>query len=254
MVVSYSKNIATVKLNRGSHHNRINENMAFELQDAFGHLGQNPSVRVVILSGVGEYFCKGTDFPPISSQLSNVSYESTLEMLRVSDVVASIRQPVIAVINGDAIDQGMELTLACDIRIASTSAMFGLTQMSKGYIPWDGGSQRLPRLIGQGRAMEMILNSRIIGVDEALHMGLITSEVPPEKLENIGLLMASTIASHGPTATQYLKEAVLKGSDLTLRQGLRLEADLSFLLQTTSDRSEGIKSFLERRKPEYKGE
>ena len=89
--------------------------MAFELQDAFGHLGQNPSVRVVILSGVGEYFCKGTDFPLTPSQLSSTSYESTLEMLRVSDVVASIRQPVIAVINGDAIDQGMELTLACDI-------------------------------------------------------------------------------------------------------------------------------------------
>ena len=130
----------------------------------------------------------------------------------------------------------------------------GLTQVGDGAMPWDGGTQRLPRLVGRTRAMEMVLTSRLVDAREALEIGLVNQVVEPDRVLRRSLDVASTIAGQGPIAARYLKEAVLKGLDMTLEQGLRLEADLSFLLQSTTDRAEGIQSFLEKRKPEYKGD
>ena len=120
-------------------------------------------------------------------------------------------------------------------------------------MPWDGGTQRLPRLIGRSRAMDMLLTGRRIGADEALEVGLVNEVVKPGSASEYALEMASVISGHGPIALRFLKEAVLNGMDGTLEHGLRLEADLSFLLQSTQDRSEGISSFLERRRPTYQG-
>ena len=172
----------------------------------------------------------------------------------MASAVADIEKPVIAAINGDATDQGLELALACDIRVASERARFGLTQVETGLVPTDGGTQRLPRLIGRARALEMILTSRLIDAAEAKHIGLVSDIVAPSEVLARAQEIASAIAKHGPIASRYLKEAVLQGLDMTLSQGLRLEADLSFLLQSTADRAEGIDSFLERREPDYKGE
>ena len=160
-----------------------------------------------------------------------------------------------AAISGDAIDQVLELALACDMRIATDASKFGLTQVDDGLIPWDGGTQRLPRLVGRSRAMEMILSSRVIDAREALEIGLVSETVPPDKVETRVREISQLIAGHGPVAARYLKEAVLKGADLVLEQGLRLEADLNLLLQTTTDRAEGISSFQDgRRRPQFKGE
>ena len=178
----------------------------------------------------------------------------TLEKRRIADSVAAIEKPVVAAISGDAIDQIMELSLACDVRIASDASRFGLTQIKDGLIPWDGGTQRLPRLVGRSRAMEMVLSARVLGAQEALEVGLVNETVPTDVVNSRAKELAQIIAGHGPIAARYLKEAILMGADLTLDQGLRLEADLNLILQTTTDRAEGIGSFLERRRPHYIGE
>jgi enoyl-CoA hydratase/carnithine racemase len=167
--------------------------------------------------------------------------------------VAGIDRPVIAAVDGDALGLGLEIALSCDIRIASEKARFGLPQVARGRIPLDGGTQRLPRIIGRGKAMELLLTAETISADEALEIGLVSKVVPPEALAGEVDKLAETIAAKGPIALRYLKEVVNKGLDMTLEQGLRLEADLYFLLHTTADRTEGIKSYLEKRPPKYKG-
>ena len=248
IVVDTDGGVATITLNRPSSDNRIDELMAAELRDACVALNQNDDVSVVVVTGQGDAFCRGIEPPSIRTSSEG------LRAVKVAEAMAAIENPVVAAINGDAIDQGLELALACDIRIASSEATFGLTQVKSGAMPWDGGTQRLARLVGRGRATEMILTSRIIDAREALAMGLISHIVEPGEVVARARKLASTIVGHGPIAARYLKEAVMKGLDMTLEQGLRLEADLNLLLHGTADRAEGIRSFLERRAPGYRGE
>lgn len=238
--------VATLTLDRPSAGNAVDETMAFELREACAQVGRDGDAWVMLLTGSGDTFCRGTD-------LSSTPVDPT-ETLRVADAVAGVQMPVIAALNGDATGQGLELALACDIRIASSGVRLGLTQVSHGMMPWDGGTQRLPRLIGPGRAMEMVLTSRVLDADECVKAGLVNELVDPSRLMDRARELASTVSSHGPFATRYLKEALQKGADMTLENGLRLEADLNVILQSTADRAEGIRSFLERRKPEFKGE
>jgi enoyl-CoA hydratase len=257
IIVQVKGHIATVTL-AGS---AISERIAFELRDVCDQVDQDDAVWVAVITGKDEAFCLGSRHAhgsaPLTTGLNAPTADALLQAmrsLRVAGRVAAVQKPIIAALNGDAIDQGLELALACDIRIASSQARLGLTQVKDGLLPWEGGTQRLPRLIGRGRAMEMLLTSRVVSAHEALEMGLVNQVVEPGKALERAMEMASAIASYGPIAARYLKEAVLKGMDLTLEQGLRLEADLNFILQSTADRAEGIRSFLERRKPQYKGE
>ena len=249
--VATDHRIATVTLDSASSGNEVTERVALELRDVCDHLDQDDDVAVVILTGEGEVFCRGTG--PHRPQES-VGPPEALRLLKVAGRIAAIKKPVIAAINGDAIGQGLELALGCDIRIASGRARLGMTQVKDGLMPWDGGTQRLPRLIGRGRAIEMVLTSRVVDAEEARDMGLVSQVVEPDQVLTRAQELASTIASHGPIAARYLKEAVVKGMDMSLEQGLRLEADLNLILQSTADRAEGISSFLERRKPIYRGE
>jgi enoyl-CoA hydratase len=173
--------------------------------------------------------------------------------LSVAEPIAKMDRPVIAAINGDAIGQGLEMALACDIRVASESSHFALNQIKAGLIPWDGGTQRLTRLVGRGKALEMILTGETIGAEEARRIGLVNQVVPSMELMAIVMKMAQEMASKGSIALRYTKEAVYQGMDLTLEQGLRLEADLYFLIHTTKDRAEGIKAFREKRVPKFEG-
>lgn len=239
--------LATVVLDRPATGNAIDEQVALSLRDACDNLAKDDDVWVVLLTGGGDAFCLGTDSTALAA---SVPYRR----LRVAPGVAELEKPVVCAVNGDAIGQGLELALACDIRISSVSAKLGLTQVKDGTMPWDGGTQRLPRLIGRSRATEMILTSRLVGAEEALEMGLVNQVVAPDELLPRAVELASTIAGHGPIAARYLKETVSKGMDLTLVQGLHLEADLNLILQSTADRAEGIQSFLERRKPHYRGD
>jgi enoyl-CoA hydratase len=167
--------------------------------------------------------------------------------------VAAIEKPVIAAVNGDALGPGLELALSCDIRLASDRAKFGFPEVAEGFIPAGGGTQRLPRIVGRGKALELILTAETITAKEALEIGLVSKIMPPKELFTQAGSLAKDIAAKGPIALRFIKEAVNKGLDLTLEQGLRLEADLYFLLHTTADRTEGITAFLEKRKPKFKG-
>ena len=247
--VEVAAGTATVYLYRPDTGNRVSEGLATGIRDAFDSLEHDDRVRVVVVTGCGEAFCLGSELPAYE-----LDFSQTADRLRISSRIAACAQPVIAALNGDAIDQGLEMALACDFRLAAADARLGLTQVDAGLLPWDGGTQRLPRLIGPGRAMEMVLTSRVVGAGEAAEMGLVDRVVGRGDVILEARKLAETIASHGPIAARYVKEAVHTGRDLPLDQGLRLEADLNILLQGTDDRAEGIRSFLEKRTPTYRGQ
>ena len=247
MHLSIADHIATITLARPDAGNAIDEQTAQLLRDACERVRQDDDVRVCVITGDGD-FCVGTEFAGDSPMPDEYA------RLRVSESVAAIEKPTIALISGDAIDQGLELALACDLRVAVSEARLGLTHLASGIIPWDGGTQRLPRIIGQSRATAMILTSRLVDAQEAVDIGLVNHVAEREEAAEYVMSLATTIASHAPIAARYLKETLLKGSDMTLAQGLGLEADLTVILQSTADRADGIASFLERRQPEYRGE
>jgi len=168
--------------------------------------------------------------------------------------VGRLRQPVIAAVDGDALGLGLELALACDIRIGTEGARFGLSQVCSGTIPYAGGTQRLPRLIGPGRAMEMILTGAPVEAGEAVKIGLFHRVVPPADLAGAATALVAEMATRSPLAMKCVKEALHNGLDLTIDQGTRMELDLYLLLFSTRDRIEGITAFREKRKPEFKGE
>ncbi len=167
--------------------------------------------------------------------------------------IARLKLPVIAAIRGDAIGPALELALACDIRIGTENACFGLPQIRDGRIPCNGGTQRLPRLVGMGKAMQMILTGELIDAEEACRIGLINRVVDSGSLIKAAMVLAQEMAEKSPLSLSYVKEALYHGNDLTLDQGLRMELDLYLLLFTTSDRNEGIVAFREKRKPDFKG-
>ena len=242
--------IATITLSRPDEGNAIDEQTAQQLRDLCEVVRQDDDVRVCVFTGedAGGVFCAGTEF------LGDEPSPDAFERLRVSEAVAAIEKPTIALINGDAIDQGLEIALACDLRVAAEDARMGLTHLSYGIIPWDGGTQRLPRVVGQSHATAIILTSQLVDAREALEIGLVNHAAEREEAAGYTMSLAATIASYAPIAARYLKETLLKGADMTLAQGLGLEADLTVILQSTADRAEGIASFLERRQPEYRGE
>lgn len=249
--LSAADRIATITLSRPDARNAVDERMAQALRDACERIRQDDAIRVAILTGAGAAFCIGADIANIDG---DAPAPADLARLKAADAIAAIEKPTIALINGDALDQGLELALACDLRIAASDAKFGLTQIGSGMMPWDGGTQRLPRLIGQSRAMQLILTARQIDAAEALTIGMLNRAAAPAQAAECAASLAAAIAAHAPIAARYLKETLLKGADLTLAQGLGLEADLSVILQSTADRAEGIASFLRRRPPHYRGE
>ena len=172
----------------------------------------------------------------------------------VAAAVAGIDRPVIGAINGDALGEGLEIALSCDIRLAARRARFGCPQVGEGLIPMDGGTQRLPRIVGKGKALELILAAETVDAKEAFEIGLVNKVVADEELASETEATAKTIAGKAPIALRYAKEAINKGLDLTLEQGIRLESDLYFLLHTTVDRTEGITAFLQKRPPQFKGQ
>lgn len=243
--------VGVITINRPNHRNAINRQIVAELTEIRREVGYGSDISVLVLTGAGqEAFSVGTDAEEFAG---NQERQNIISGLHAATVLGSFDRPIIALINGDTMGQGLELALACDLRITSENARFAMNQVLNNEIPWDGGTQRLARLVGRGKAMEMILGGEAIDAPEALDIGLVNHVVPPEQLTSYGHKTAEEMAGKGPIALRYAKEAILKGMDMTLEQGFRLEADLYFLLHTTKDRTEGITAFREKRKPEFEG-
>ena len=220
----------------------IYECMCAELIDVCDVINQDNAANVVVIKISGETFSLGT------------TNETDATLCEAINAIARLEKIIVAIIDGDAIGEGFELALACDIRIASDRSRFALPNVAEGVIPSSGGTQRLPRLIGQAKALELILTANVIDAAEAFRIGLIQKVVSSQNLDEEANVFIKQIAEKAPIALRLCKEAVNKGMDLTFEQGLRLEADLYFLIQTTSDRMEGIKAFLEKRPPIFKGQ
>jgi enoyl-CoA hydratase/carnithine racemase len=222
-----------------------------ELLDFRTEVGWEEETRVIIFTGSDERsFSIGEDW--IKGFLREGEGQQQ-EFCSIAEPVAKLDRPVIAAISGDAIGQGLELALGCDIRIAAETSHFGLPHIKTGLIPYDGGTQRLSRLVGRGKAFEMILTGEIIDAQEALRIGLVNRVVSKGELMEVAMKLAQEMASKGPIALRYAKEAIYKGMDMTLEQGLRLEADLYLLIHTSKDRTEGIRAFREKRAPKFEG-
>lgn len=251
---SYSRqgHVATVGLDRPDAENRINAQVAAELKGIFQDIANDKEIRVVVITGKGENsFCAGTDHNDFFSQDDQAK---RIDLFSVATSIERIDCPVIAAINGACLEQGFELALACDLRICSEEAVFRMAQTQDRLMPWDGGTQRLARLLGRTKAMELLLLGKQIEAQEAFRFGLVNQVVPQSELQRVVQDRANSISQQSPVSMAYAKEAVQKGLDLTLDQGLRLEADLYFLMHTTIDRTEGIRAFREKRKPSFRGE
>lgn len=221
------------------------------LNEVCVQIAWDQEVRVVVVGLPQEKASSGES--DLIQAVSMDTLEREIDFLSLTEPVAELDRPVIAAISSDAIGQGLELALACDMRIASETSRFGLPQIQSGTIPWDGGTQRLSRLVGKGKALEMILTGEIIDAQEALRIGLVNKVVPEAELMRVTMDMAQEMASKGPIALRYIKEAIYKGMDMSLEQGLRLEADLYLLIHTSKDRTEGIQAFREKRAPKFEG-
>jgi enoyl-CoA hydratase/carnithine racemase len=242
--------IGIITLNRPDQKNTITVEMASDLRAIRAGIGWDSGITVFMITGKGPAFSIGTD--PEAYRLFD-RREDLLNQLSLASSIGSFPQPTIAVIQGDALGQGLELALTCDIRICSDQSFFSMSQITMNEIPFDGGTQRLPRLVGRTKAMEMILTGLKIDSQEAKSIGLVNHVVPAAELMSSALKMTEELAAKGPVALRYAKEAVLEGLDMTLEQGLKLEADLYFLLHTTHDRQEGITAFREKRRPLFEG-
>ncbi len=232
----------------------IDENMAEDLREACRYADELDDVRLLLITGTGDVFSgRGTVMPKGVVAAPVGDRAAWFAQHRVADAIAAVRVPVIMAINGDALDHGLELALAGDLRIARSDVHFGLTHLANGTLPWDGGIQRLTRLVGPGWTRDLLLTSRVIDAEQALAIGLVNRVSDSGNFDQAVQELTDSIIAAGPIAAQYTKETVNQGMDLTLEQGLRLEADLNVILQSTSDRREGLQSFAARRRPNYSG-
>ncbi|GGE50126.1 enoyl-CoA hydratase [Primorskyibacter flagellatus] len=252
--------VAIVTLNRPEALNSIDPETRVELRGIMARLGADPEVRVVILTGTGEKaFCTGSDLkktmPPAES-FASLAFGATEQKQSTETITntLSIPQPVICAINGIATAGGLELALACDIRIAADHATFGLSEVRVGSIPGGGGTQRLPRIAGLTNALPMLLIGDRIDAEEALRIGLIWKVVPAEALMETALSVAERIAGNAPLSVRAVKSLAYQGLSMPLRDGIDLERMTSGVLRDSKDRIEGRRAFAEKRPPQYRGE
>jgi enoyl-CoA hydratase len=246
--------IAYVMIDRQKVLNALNSATMQELRAAFADAKSDAEIRVVILTGAGEKaFIAGADINELNQQNPVGAKEYTHNGQAVLDAIENLGKPVIACINGFALGGGCEVAMACTMRIASENAKLGQPEVKLGLIPGYGGSQRLPRLVGKGIAMQILLTGESIGAEEAHRIGLVNEVVPPADLIPRAEAIAQKIIANAPLAVQYTMEAVNKGMEMGQAEGLFTEAALFALVCATEDKAEGTAAFLEKRAAKFKG-
>ena len=254
--VLYEKkdSIAYVTLNRPKVLNALNKKTWADLRTAFEAARDDASVRGVILTGAGDKaFIAGADISELASVTAVEAEESSTFGQEVLNIVENLGKPVIAAINGFALGGGCETAMACTIRVASEHAKFGQPEVKLGLIPGGGGTQRMPRLVGKGRALQIILSGEIISAQEAYRIGLVNEVVPAADVITRAEAILKQIFSNAPIAVKYSLEAVNKGLETSVAEGLSLEASLFGLCAGTEDKREGTQAFLQKRAPQFQG-
>ena len=254
LLVEEENGIVTLTLNRPTVMNSFNFPLLQALKDQIESLRLKPAVRVVIITGAGDKaFCAGADLKERATLTPDQVREFIFTIRNLFTSIEQLNKAVIAAVNGIALGGGTELALASDIRIASTSATMGLTETRLAIIPGAGGTQRLPRLIGRGKAKELIFTGRRIGAEEALNIGLVNRVCEPSDLIDETKKMAAMICEAGPIAIEQAKYAINYGLETDIHTGLAIESNAYWVCIPTEDRLEGLAAFKEKRKPVYKG-
>jgi enoyl-CoA hydratase len=243
--------VALIELNRPKELNALNRQLMLELLQALQALDKNDTVRAIVLTGNEQAFAAGADIKQMADQ-------SAIDMLMVDqfstwDQIRKTKKPIIAAVSGFALGGGCELTMMCDIIIASETARFGQPEIKIGTIPGAGGTQRLTRAVGKSKAMELILTGRFLSAQEAFFYGLVSKVVPVEMYLLEALQLAKEIAQQSPVAVQLAKEAVNGSFETQLDEGLAFERKNFYLTFASADQKEGMKAFIEKRRPTYLG-
>jgi len=246
--------VAILTINRPAVRNALNTQTMDELRRALLDLRRDDGVRCVIITGAGDKaFIAGADINELAVQSPAGGREHALRGQHVIDLLEHLGKPVIAAINGFALGGGCELAMACTLRLAADTAKLGQPEINLGIMPGYAGTQRLSRLVGRGRALEILLTGDMIAADEAHRIGLVNRVVPAAQLMDEAKKLGATLASKAPIAVRYILDAVNTGLDMTLADASRLEATLFGLVSSTEDMREGTRAFLEKRKAEFKG-
>ena len=252
VTVDIGDRLAVVTINRPDVRNALSRQVLADLRAAFASLRTDDNVGVVAVTGSGDAaFVAGADIAQLRGYTLHTGLDA--EMQRLFDEIEAYEKPTIAAVNGFALGGGCELAMACDIRIAADTARFGLPETNLSVLPGAGGTQRLARLVGTGRAIELILTGRFVGAAEARDIGLVTSVVPRADLLDEARAVAGRILAKGPLAVRLAKLVVRAGMDTDLRTGLVVERLAQALLYTTDDKREGATAFLDKRPPAFQG-
>ncbi|KMY49868.1 enoyl-CoA hydratase [Peribacillus loiseleuriae] len=246
--------VTVVTLNRPATANALSVNLLKEFNHVLETVTIDPTVRCIIITGTGnKVFCAGADLKE-RMEMDEVQVRRTVELIRnTMDAVQNLPVPVIAAINGAAFGGGLELALACDIRLASTTAKMGLTETSLGIIPGAGGTQRLPRIVGVSFAKELIFTARRIDAEEALKLGILNKITEADQLMNKALELAAEISRNAPLSLKAAKKAINEGIDMEIARGLEIEKRWYDTIIESKDRLEGLQAFKEKRRPLFTG-
>jgi enoyl-CoA hydratase len=249
--ISRQDRAAIIAINRPEALNALNSQTFDELSDALGKLESDESISVIIITGEGKAFVAGADIAELKSKEAFAARAFSLKGQRVFDQIESLSKPVIAAVNGFCLGGGCELAMACDIRVASEKARFGQPEVNLGTTPGFAGTQRLPRLVGEGRAKELLMTGDIIDARAACQIGLANKVVPSEELMDAVMELAGKIGAKGPVAISLVKSVVHKGLQVDLASGSAMENDAFGLCFASGQAPEGMAAFLEKRKPKW---
>ena len=251
IVTEFIGKVGLVKLNRPESYNSLNLQVLTELMESLKELDERDDIGAIVITGDEKAFAAGADISAMADATTEEIKKSAF--IPTFSLIREIKKPIIAAVSGYCLGGGLELAMSCDMIIASTKSKFGQPEINLGIIPGAGGTQRLTRSVGKVVAMEMILNNRTLKAEEALSLGLINAVYPVEEFLEKSMSLAQDIAARAPLAIQSAKHAINQAYELNLTKGLDEERDLFFDLFSTQDQKEGMKAFLEKRKPSWTG-